>query len=95
MITGLCLVLQQSHTWGAPTTTAVAWGREADLVGSATRDSARWPGEHGMNLMGSTILREDTGASFDQRQPEQIAAFRDHGSRRAGSTSRVFRSAAT
>jgi alkanesulfonate monooxygenase SsuD/methylene tetrahydromethanopterin reductase-like flavin-dependent oxidoreductase (luciferase family) len=44
--------------------------------GSATRESAAWTGEQGMNLMSSTVLLEDTGVPFDELQAEQIAAFR-------------------
>jgi alkanesulfonate monooxygenase SsuD/methylene tetrahydromethanopterin reductase-like flavin-dependent oxidoreductase (luciferase family) len=45
--------------------------------GSGNRDSARWAGEQGMNLMSSTLLLEDTGVPFDELQAEQIAIFRD------------------
>jgi alkanesulfonate monooxygenase SsuD/methylene tetrahydromethanopterin reductase-like flavin-dependent oxidoreductase (luciferase family) len=51
--------------------------------GSGTRETARWAGEQGMNLMGSTLLLEDTQVPFDELQAEQIAAFRD-GWREAG-----------
>jgi alkanesulfonate monooxygenase SsuD/methylene tetrahydromethanopterin reductase-like flavin-dependent oxidoreductase (luciferase family) len=44
--------------------------------GSGSRDSARWAGEQGMNLMSSTLLLEDTGVPFDQLQGEQIEIFR-------------------
>jgi alkanesulfonate monooxygenase SsuD/methylene tetrahydromethanopterin reductase-like flavin-dependent oxidoreductase (luciferase family) len=44
--------------------------------GSGTRESARWTGEQGMNLMSSTLLLEDTGVPFDELQAEQIAIFR-------------------
>jgi alkanesulfonate monooxygenase SsuD/methylene tetrahydromethanopterin reductase-like flavin-dependent oxidoreductase (luciferase family) len=44
--------------------------------GSGTRESARWAGEQGMNLMSSTLLLEDTGVPFDELQAEQIALFR-------------------
>ncbi len=44
--------------------------------GSGSRDSARWAGEQGMNLMSSTLLLEDTGVPFDELQAEQIAIFR-------------------
>jgi len=44
--------------------------------GSGTRDSAKWTGEQGMNLMSSTLLLEDTGVPFDELQAEQIALFR-------------------
>jgi alkanesulfonate monooxygenase SsuD/methylene tetrahydromethanopterin reductase-like flavin-dependent oxidoreductase (luciferase family) len=45
--------------------------------GSGNRESARWTGEQGMNLMSSTLLLEDTGVPFDELQAEQIAIFRD------------------
>jgi alkanesulfonate monooxygenase SsuD/methylene tetrahydromethanopterin reductase-like flavin-dependent oxidoreductase (luciferase family) len=45
--------------------------------GSGTRATARWVAEHGMNLMSSTLLTEDTGVPFDELQAEQIAIFRD------------------
>jgi alkanesulfonate monooxygenase SsuD/methylene tetrahydromethanopterin reductase-like flavin-dependent oxidoreductase (luciferase family) len=45
--------------------------------GSGTRESARWAGEQGMNLMSSTLLLEDTGVPFDELQAEQIAIFRE------------------
>jgi alkanesulfonate monooxygenase SsuD/methylene tetrahydromethanopterin reductase-like flavin-dependent oxidoreductase (luciferase family) len=45
--------------------------------GSGTRESARWTGEQGMNLMSSTLLLEDTGVPFDELQAEQIAIFRE------------------
>jgi alkanesulfonate monooxygenase SsuD/methylene tetrahydromethanopterin reductase-like flavin-dependent oxidoreductase (luciferase family) len=45
--------------------------------GSGTRDSARWAGEQGMNLMSSTLLLEDTGVPFDELQAEQIMIFRE------------------
>jgi alkanesulfonate monooxygenase SsuD/methylene tetrahydromethanopterin reductase-like flavin-dependent oxidoreductase (luciferase family) len=45
--------------------------------GSGTRRTAIWTAEQGMNLMSSTLLTEDTGASFDELQAEQISLFRD------------------
>jgi alkanesulfonate monooxygenase SsuD/methylene tetrahydromethanopterin reductase-like flavin-dependent oxidoreductase (luciferase family) len=45
--------------------------------GSATRASAVWTAEQGMNLMSSTLLLEDTQVPFDELQAEQIALFRD------------------
>lgn len=45
--------------------------------GSGTRQTARWTGEQGMNLMSSTLLTEDTGVPFDELQAEQIAIFRE------------------
>jgi len=44
--------------------------------GSGTRDTARWTGEQGMNLMSSTLLSEDTGVPFGDLQAEQIDIFR-------------------
>lgn len=40
--------------------------------GSATRSSAKWTAEQGMNLMSSTLLSEDTGVPFHELQAEQI-----------------------
>ncbi|MCO5967731.1 LLM class flavin-dependent oxidoreductase [Actinoallomurus soli] len=45
--------------------------------GSSTRASAVWTAEHGMNLMSSTLLSEDTGAPFDEQQREQIDIYRE------------------
>jgi alkanesulfonate monooxygenase SsuD/methylene tetrahydromethanopterin reductase-like flavin-dependent oxidoreductase (luciferase family) len=45
--------------------------------GSGTRETARWAGTQGMNLMSSTLLVEDTGVPFDQLQLEQIMLFRE------------------
>lgn len=45
--------------------------------GSGTRETAAWAGEQGMNLMGSTLLLEDTKVPFDELQAEQIRVFRD------------------
>lgn len=44
--------------------------------GSGTRKTALWTAEHGMNLMSSTLLTEDTGVPFDQLQAEQIELYR-------------------
>lgn len=44
--------------------------------GSGTRQTAKWAGEQGMNLMSSTLLTEDTGVPFGDLQAEQIAIFR-------------------
>ncbi|MFB9378229.1 LLM class flavin-dependent oxidoreductase [Kineococcus gynurae] len=44
--------------------------------GSGTRETARWVGEQGMNLMSSTLLTEDTGIPFDELQAEQIGIYR-------------------
>jgi alkanesulfonate monooxygenase SsuD/methylene tetrahydromethanopterin reductase-like flavin-dependent oxidoreductase (luciferase family) len=45
--------------------------------GAGTRATAEWTAEHGMNLMSSTLLTEDTGVPFHQLQAEQIQRFRD------------------
>ena len=45
--------------------------------GAGTRATAVWTAEHGMNLMSSTLLTEDTGVPFDELQAEQIQLFRD------------------
>jgi alkanesulfonate monooxygenase SsuD/methylene tetrahydromethanopterin reductase-like flavin-dependent oxidoreductase (luciferase family) len=45
--------------------------------GAATRRTAEWTAEQGMNLMSSTLLAEDTGVPFHQLQAEQIQRFRD------------------
>ncbi|MEO5665033.1 MAG: LLM class flavin-dependent oxidoreductase [Nocardioides sp.] len=45
--------------------------------GAATRATAEWTAEQGMNLMSSTLLTEDTGVPFHQLQAEQIQRFRD------------------
>jgi alkanesulfonate monooxygenase SsuD/methylene tetrahydromethanopterin reductase-like flavin-dependent oxidoreductase (luciferase family) len=45
--------------------------------GSGSRDTARWAGEQGMNLMSSTLLLEDTQVPFDELQAEQIGLFRE------------------
>src|SRR5438105_13810231 len=53
--------------------------------GSGSRETARWAGEQGLNLMSSTLLLEDTSVPFDQLQAEQIEIFREAWSR-AGHT---------
>ena len=45
--------------------------------GAATRATAEWTAQQGMNLMSSTLLAEDTGVPFHQLQAEQIQRFRD------------------
>ncbi|MBO1269127.1 LLM class flavin-dependent oxidoreductase [Arthrobacter cavernae] len=45
--------------------------------GAATRATAVWAAEQGMNLMSSTLLIEDTGVPFDQLQAEQISMYRE------------------
>ncbi len=44
--------------------------------GAATRASAEWVAEQGMNLMSSTLLTEDTGVPFHRLQAEQLQRFR-------------------
>ena len=39
--------------------------------GSGTRETAVWAGEQGMNLMGSTLLLEDTQVPFDELRPSR------------------------
>src|ERR1700758_4826952 len=43
--------------------------------GSGSRETAAWAGEHGFNLMSSTLLLEDTQVPFDELQPGQIELF--------------------
>ncbi len=50
--------------------------RERIWWGAATRSTAEWTAEQGMNLMSSTLLTEDTGVPFHQLQAEQIERFR-------------------
>ncbi len=45
--------------------------------GAASRATAEWTAEKGMNLMSSTLLLEDTGVPFHQLQAEQIQRFRE------------------
>jgi alkanesulfonate monooxygenase SsuD/methylene tetrahydromethanopterin reductase-like flavin-dependent oxidoreductase (luciferase family) len=45
--------------------------------GSGSRETAKWVGEVGLNMMSSTLLLEDTKVPFDELQAEQIAIFRD------------------
>jgi alkanesulfonate monooxygenase SsuD/methylene tetrahydromethanopterin reductase-like flavin-dependent oxidoreductase (luciferase family) len=67
---------------GAPSTATLAIEPQspglADRIwwGSGTRETAAWAGEHGFNLMSSTLLLEDTAVPFDELQAEQIDAFR-------------------
>jgi alkanesulfonate monooxygenase SsuD/methylene tetrahydromethanopterin reductase-like flavin-dependent oxidoreductase (luciferase family) len=44
--------------------------------GAGSRATGVWTAEHGMNLMSSTLLTEDTGVAFGDLQAEQIAQFR-------------------
>ena len=45
--------------------------------GSGSRETAKWVGEYGLNMMSSTLLLEDTKVPFDELQAEQIQIFRD------------------
>ena len=45
--------------------------------GAGTRATAVWTAEQGMNLMSSTLLTEETGASLADLQAEQIQMYRD------------------
>src|SRR5215831_6536575 len=45
--------------------------------GSGMRETAVWAGEHGFNLMSSTLLLEDTQVPFDRLQAEQIELFHE------------------
>jgi alkanesulfonate monooxygenase SsuD/methylene tetrahydromethanopterin reductase-like flavin-dependent oxidoreductase (luciferase family) len=45
--------------------------------GSGSRETAKWVGEYGLNMMSSTLLLEDTQVPFDELQAEQIAIFRE------------------
>ncbi len=45
--------------------------------GAGSRETARWAGSVGVNLMSSTLLTEATGQPLDVLQAEQIALFRE------------------
>jgi alkanesulfonate monooxygenase SsuD/methylene tetrahydromethanopterin reductase-like flavin-dependent oxidoreductase (luciferase family) len=45
--------------------------------GAGTRATAVWAAEQGMNLMSSTLLTEETGASLADLQAEQIGLYRE------------------
>ncbi|MEO8527565.1 MAG: LLM class flavin-dependent oxidoreductase [Pseudolysinimonas sp.] len=45
--------------------------------GAGSRATAVWAAEQGMNLMSSTLLTEETGASLAELQAEQIQLFRE------------------
>jgi alkanesulfonate monooxygenase SsuD/methylene tetrahydromethanopterin reductase-like flavin-dependent oxidoreductase (luciferase family) len=45
--------------------------------GSGSRETAKWVGEIGLNMMSSTLLLEDTKVPFDELQADQITIFRD------------------
>jgi hypothetical protein len=42
-------------------------------VGAATRATAEWTAEQGLNLMSSTVLSEDTGVPFHRLQAAGLA----------------------
>ncbi|MGO1496696.1 MAG: LLM class flavin-dependent oxidoreductase [Agrococcus casei] len=44
--------------------------------GAGSRDTARWAGEQGVNMMSSTLLTEADGTAFGDLQAEQIDVFR-------------------
>ncbi len=50
--------------------------RERIWWGAGSRSTAEWAAGQGMNLMSSTLLTEDTGATFGELQAEQIQRFR-------------------
>lgn len=45
--------------------------------GAGSRDTARWAGEQGTNLMSSTLLTEANGDSFADLQAEQLNIFEE------------------
>jgi alkanesulfonate monooxygenase SsuD/methylene tetrahydromethanopterin reductase-like flavin-dependent oxidoreductase (luciferase family) len=45
--------------------------------GAGSRATGVWTAEHGMNLMSSTLLTEDTGVPFGDLQAEQISQYRE------------------
>jgi alkanesulfonate monooxygenase SsuD/methylene tetrahydromethanopterin reductase-like flavin-dependent oxidoreductase (luciferase family) len=45
--------------------------------GAGSRATGIWTAEHGMNLMSSTLLTEDTGVPFGDLQAEQISQYRE------------------
>lgn len=45
--------------------------------GAGSRDTARWAGEIGTNLMSSTLLTETNGEAFADLQAEQLQIFED------------------
>ena len=45
--------------------------------GAGTRETAKWAGEQGVNLMSSTLLTEANGEAFADLQAEQLQTFRD------------------
>ncbi|SCG40844.1 LLM class flavin-dependent oxidoreductase [Micromonospora humi] len=55
--------------------------------GTGSLRSARWAGEHGMNLLTSSVVKAEDGTDFDAIQLSHIRAFRAH--HRDGATARV------
>ena len=49
--------------------------------GAATRDTAAWAGELGVNLMSSTLVTEATGDPFGDRRPSRSRATARHSPR--------------
>jgi alkanesulfonate monooxygenase SsuD/methylene tetrahydromethanopterin reductase-like flavin-dependent oxidoreductase (luciferase family) len=45
--------------------------------GAGSRDTAKWAGSQGYNLMSSTLLLEEAGIPFDEFQLEQINVYRE------------------
>ncbi|MFV0428742.1 MAG: LLM class flavin-dependent oxidoreductase [Arachnia sp.] len=45
--------------------------------GAGSRQTARWAGEQGVNLMSSTLVTEATGQSFGELQRDQIEGYRE------------------
>ena len=80
-ITGAGVVESNPQMTGSSTPAArpatVAGTGGSDLVGCGLASSGVWTAEHGMNLMSSTLLTEDTGVAFSDLQAEQIQQFRD------------------
>ena len=45
--------------------------------GAGTRETAKWAGQVGVNLMSSTLLTESNGDSFGDLQAEQLQVFKE------------------
>lgn len=54
--------------------------------GAGSRETAEWAARQGINLMGSTLIAEATGASFGELQAEQIERYRAEWARTWGPT---------
>lgn len=46
--------------------------------GAGSRRSARWAGEHGLNLLISSVTSGEVGDDFDENQAHQIETYREH-----------------